>query len=328
MERNEFELIADLTRRFPARSERAGIGDDAAVTVPPGAIAVSVDSTVDGVHFDRGRSAPATIGRKALASALSDLGAMGAAAGEAYVAIGIPADLEDDAWDGICDGIAAVAAESGVSIAGGDVTRSPHLFLTVTVVGHGDSPDGLVGRWGAEPGQVVVVTGELGGAAAGLLLMSGRADAGVLSEAVTGALRARQLDPTPRLTEGVALARAGAVAMIDLSDGLASDAGHVAAASGCRLQVELPRLPLQEGVREVAAAAGLDAVELAAGAGEDYELLACIPTEGVNGARAELDRLGTPLTEIGEVTEGVGASFVDADGRPRALSGFDHLRSV
>jgi thiamine-monophosphate kinase len=327
VDRRESELIADLARRFPPRAERAGIGDDAAVLVPGAAVAASVDASVDGVHFDRGRVSPRLIGRKALSSALSDLAAMGAEPADALIAIGIPPDLGEPEWDGICEGIAEVAAATGVAVAGGDITRSETLFLCVTVLGHAASPDALVSRAGAAPGQVVALTGELGGAAAGLALLTGRAVVAGMSEEAAAALESRQSDPTPRIREGRALAAAGATAMIDLSDGLASDAGHIAAASGCRIEIQTALLPLQEGLREVAAAVGADPLELAATGGEDYELLACIPGDCLDRARQDLEALGTPLTEVGRVVSGERLGLYDPSGELLELSGFDHLPS-
>ncbi|MEX2448599.1 MAG: AIR synthase related protein [Solirubrobacterales bacterium] len=169
----EFELLAKLRERLPPGGPRLrlGSGDDAAVTVPGGATATSVDALVDGVHFRRRWSSPAQIGHKALAAALSDLAAMGAEPGEAYVVLGVPTDLEEDECIELTDGMSAVAAETGTALAGGDVTRAPALTLAMTVVGHAPEPAGFVTRGGGRPGDVLAVTGELGGAAAGLLLL-------------------------------------------------------------------------------------------------------------------------------------------------------------
>ncbi|HET9591547.1 MAG TPA: thiamine-phosphate kinase, partial [Solirubrobacterales bacterium] len=233
----EFELLAKLRERLPPAGPRVrlGSGDDAAVTVPGAATATSVDAIVDGVHFHRGEAPPRLIGRKALATALSDLAAMGAEAGEAYVVLGAPPDLTESEFDALLDGLLALAGESGTTLAGGDLTRAPALTLAVTVVGHAGAEDELVPRSGAEPGDVLVLTGELGGAAAGRLLLD-RPELGPgLAESMADRLRGRQLDPTPRLRSGHALAAAGAKAMIDLSDGLAGDARHLAVAGGVGL---------------------------------------------------------------------------------------------
>ena len=134
----EFELLAKLRERLPPPGPRVrlGSGDDAAVTVPGGATATSVDAIVDGVHFRRADAEPAQIGAKALATALSDLAAMGAEPGEAYVVAGVPEEVAEDEFLALLDGILALAAATGTTLAGGDVVRAPALTLAVTVVGH------------------------------------------------------------------------------------------------------------------------------------------------------------------------------------------------
>ena len=305
-----------------------GSGDDAAVTDPPGVTATSVDALVDGVHFRRETASLESVGHKALAAALSDLAAMGAAPGEAYVQLGVPTDLDEAGAMDLGNGLAAAAAANKVAVVGGDVTRAPVLFLAVTVVGHAASPDQLVSRAGAEPGNVVVVTGELGGAAAGLLLLDRPELADALDASAADALRRRQLTPSPLLPAGRALAASGATSMIDVSDGLGGDALHVAAASGVRISIELGSVPVQPGVGQVAGAAGVDPIDLVAAGGEDYELLATLAPADVDGARAALAAGGTPLTPIGEVTEGTGAVLRLADGSERGASGFDQLRQI
>jgi thiamine-monophosphate kinase len=285
-----------------------------------------VDALVEGVHFRRETASLESIGHKALAAALSDLAAMGAAPGEAYVQLGVPTDLDEAGAMELGNGLAAAAAANEVAVVGGDVTRAPVLFLAVTVVGHAGSPDELVPRAGAEPGNVVVVTGELGGAAAGLLLLDRPELADALDASAADALRRRQLRPSPRLAAGRALAASGATSMIDLSDGLGRDALHVAAASGVTISIEVNRVPVQRGVGEVAGAAGVEAIDLVAAGGEDYELLATLAPGDVDGARTLLEDGGTSLTVIGEVTEGTGVVLRLADGSERAASGFDQLR--
>jgi thiamine-monophosphate kinase len=338
----EFDLIARLVeaveesrRAQPGEGTGAaqgaariliGSGDDAAITAPGGITATSVDAFVEGVHFRRDTASLESIGRKAMAAALSDLAAMGATPGEAYVQLGVPADLDEAGSIELATGLASTAAANGAAVIGGDVTWAPVLLLALTVVGHAGAPGELVSRAGAKPGDIVVVTGELGGAAAGLALLD-RPELGAgLEDEVAEALRRRQLEPAPRLAAGRALATGGATAMIDLSDGLGGDARHVASASGVRLAIELDDVPVQPGVEQVAEAAGRDVWELIASGGEDYELLATLPAGRLSDARSAVEAAETSLTVIGEVGEGEGVSLRHADGSEREASGFDQLR--
>jgi thiamine-monophosphate kinase len=324
----EFELLAKLRERLPAPGPRVrlGSGDDAAVTVPGGATATSVDAILDGVHFRRGDATPEQIGAKALATALSDLAAMGAEAGEAYVVVGVPPDLDEDEFLALLDGMLVLAAATGTALVGGDVTRAPALTLAVTVVGHAAAPELLVSRAGAEPGDSLVLTGELGGAAAGLLLLERPELTAAVPADTAELLRRRQLEPSPRLRSGLGLARAGARAMIDLSDGLGGDAGHLAAASGVGLQFDAATLPLAKGVAEVAAAAGRDPLELAASGGEDYELLAALPADRLAEAAVAIGEAAeATLTPVGEVVAGSGVEIRLPGGEMLKTSGFDQL---
>lgn len=305
----EFELLDRIRARLPQPGPRVllGSGDDAAVTVPGGATATSVDALVDGVHFRREWSTPAQIGAKALAVALSDLAAMGAEPGEAYVVLGIPTDLDENGCLELLEGIAKVAEETGTTLAGGDVTRAPALTLAVTVVGHARSTDNLVTRSGARPGDALVVTGELGGAAAGLLSLE--------ADERRPELIARQLEPKPRLAEGRTLAKAGATAMIDLSDGLGGDANHLARASGVGLRIDATALPLTDGVTDLT---------LAVSGGEDYELLAALPEEKLADAVAKVENHGR-LTRIGTVIAGEAVEIRLPGGGLLEPKGFDQL---
>ena len=332
----EFDLIARLVetvggaRRDQASEWGARIavasGDDAAVTVPKGATVTSVDSLVEGVHFLRRTASLRSVGRKALATALSDLAAMGAAPGEAYVQLGVPDDLDEAGCLELGEGLAEMAADHRVAVLGGDVTRAPALWVAITVVGHAESAGDVVRRAGASPGDVLAVTGELGGAAAGHLLLDRPELGDAVGAGVADALRRRQLEPQPRVAEGRALAAAGAGAMIDVSDGLGGDALHIATASGVRLVIELERLPLQAGVAEVAAAAGVDGHDLATGRGEDYELLVALPPGRAGAASAEVSATGSALTVIGGVERGNGVVLRAPDGSERPPAGFDQLR--
>jgi thiamine-monophosphate kinase len=323
----EFELLARVRERLPAPGPRlrVGSGDDAAVSVPGGATATSVDALVEGVHFGRDRASLAQIGRKALAVSLSDLAAMGAEPGEAYVVLGVPADLDEDGCLELLDGVLALAEETGTTLAGGDVTRAAELVLAMTVVGHASAPERLVTRGGARPGDTLVLSGELGAAAAGLLLLE-RPELADAVPAQTGErLRGRQLDPQPLLAAGRALAGAGATAMIDLSDGLGGDALRLAERSGVALRIEASLLPLAGGVAPVAEAAGRDPLRLATSGGEDYELLAALPAERLDEAGEAVAGAGATLTRIGEVAAGSGVEIRLPDGRLLGPEGFDQL---
>ena len=280
-----------------------GIGDDAAVVRAGGELCVtSVDAMVQGVHFrlDDDSDTLRDVGWRALAGALSDLAAMGVEqAGEAYVALGVSSEVGEAGALELMRGLMELAEEIGVVLAGGDVVAAPVLMVSVTVVGWAEPADRLVGRDGARAGDLVGVTGRLGG---------------------------RSRRPRPRLREGHALARAGAHAMIDISDGLATDARHIGEASGTCLEVELSKLPC---------AAGALSAEWAATAGEDYELCVCVPFDlRAQAERAISDVSNVGLTWIGcvETSGGNGGTspprpgvrLSDERGRDVRLQGFEH----
>ena len=317
----ELDLITSFEELLEPRGERLlrGPGDDASVVRARAVAVTSIDAITEGTHFRLDTHAPADIGHKALATALSDLAAMGAEAGEAHVALALPRGFEPSAARELVAGMEALAERHGVTIAGGDVIAADSLTVTVSVTGWADDEAQLVGRDGARPGDELWVTGELGGAAAGLLLLDGAASVPEAAQLID-----RHRRPEPQLAAGLALARAGASAMIDVSDGIAADARHLAARSGCMITVELERLPIAAGVEAVAQAAGRDAVELAAGVGDDYELLLTAASE----RRAEVEQAaagaGVRLTRLGGAEPGTGVVLRTASGGTLDLGGYEH----
>jgi thiamine-monophosphate kinase len=321
----EHELIAAIERATRSRDARVvrWVGDDAAVVRARPLAVTSIDTIAEGVHFLRSTHSPGDIGHKALATALSDLAAMGADAGEAYVSLALPEASAGEEALALVGGLEALAERTGVTLAGGDVIRFSSLVVSVAVTGWAEHEEELVGRDGAEPGHLVGVTGTLGAAGAGLLLLEG-ADAALPGEEREELIR-RHVRPEPRLEAGRALARAGARAMIDVSDGVATDAGHLAARSGVGLHLRLADLPLAPGVEKVADASGRDSLELAACAGDDYELLVCAPPERRVALEEAAASAGVPLSWLGEVGGGSGAVFTGRDGAPvRGLAGYEH----
>ena len=301
----ELDLIELIRSALADRSQGRVLrwtGDDAAVVRARPLAVTSIDAVVEDVHFSLATHSPADVGWKAMATALSDLAAMGADAGEAYVSLVLPGGF--DGGEDLVREMEALAAATGTTIAGGDVVAGPALGVTVAVTGWADGEADLVGRDGARVGDLVGVTGSLGGSEAGRALLE-RGERGPEE------LVRRHLRPWPRLTEGRALARAGATAMIDLSDGLATDGLHVARASGVEMGLRLDDIPRATGVEAAAAASG----------GDDYELLFTIAPERRSAAEAAAE-----VAWVGEVT-GTGGRLVLLDREGRAvegLSGYEH----
>jgi thiamine-monophosphate kinase len=327
--------LVRLARRLAARSGgtgvRVGIGDDCAVLDPtPGAALIATtDLLLEDVHFRRRWAEPADIGWKAMAVNLSDIASMGAQPRWALVALACPVGTRMEEVEAFYAGALALAERHGVALVGGDTSSSPHGWLVnVTVLGETPAPPLL--RSTARPGDVVAVTGPLGRAAAGLALLERRAAPRGLDPGILADVTAAHLRPRPRLEEAGWLARAGGVtAMMDLSDGLATDLGRLAAESGVGACAELERLPVDAATRAVARAVGGDATAWATGGGEDYELLlTCAPAE-VERLRAGLPaQAGARLSVVGTVVPDPGVRWLDGRGREVAVAaGFEHLSS-
>ena len=272
----------------PAAGVPLGIGDDCALLAPGAGcqLAVSVDTSVAGVHFPDDAPAEA-VGHRALAVSLSDLAAMGARPRWCLMALTL-AEAEEAWLDGFSRGFRALCAASGTVLAGGDVTRGS-TAIGVTVMGE-VAPDQALTRHGARPGDLVAVTGALGGGAGGLAAWQrGERD-------LAHPLLARYLKPEPRLAGGQALVGLASAA-IDISDGLLADLGHLLERSGVGASLDLETLPLAEGL--VAALGEAGALDAALSGGDDYELLLALPAEHLDEARGRLAALDLPLTVIG-----------------------------
>ena len=294
-----------------------GLGNDCAV-LPPGfgEVVLSTDLSVEGVHFRREWLTWEEIGWRSASAALSDLAAAGAEVVGLTASVGTPREAPADHLVQLMSGVRAAVAAVGGRVLGGDLSTAPVWVVDVTVVGRAARP---VGRTEARPGDVLWVTGALGGARAALLAWESGA------EPAPGA-RARFARPVPRIAEGRWLAAHGAHAMMDISDGLGGDVGNLAAGSRVRLELDLEQLPVHPDVVASALARGEPLQAFAARGGEDYELLAALPKtfDDVEARRFQQDT-GTVLTRIGKVRRGSGvaASFA---GVSVALSGYDHFR--
>lgn len=301
-ELGEFGLIAELVRRFPAGGQvLLGPGDDAAVvSAADGRVVASTDVLVEGQHFRRSWSEPYDVGRKAAAQNLADIAAMGAVPTALLVGLACPPDLPS-AWAlSLADGLRDECEQVGAVVAGGDLVRSDVLTLAITALGdlQGRAP---VRRSGAQPGDVVAVAGRLGWSAAGYAVLSrGFRSPRVLVEA--------HRRPSPPYAQGPQAADLGATAMIDASDGLLQDLGHVAAASGVLIDVASGVLEVPDTFLDTARALNADPLTWVLTGGEDHALVACFP--------AAVD-LPAPWRVIGRVAEGEG---VLVDGAP-----YEHL---
>lgn len=326
-ERTLIRRIREST--LPTADVLVGIGDDCAVLEPTAGrrLLATTDLLLEDIHFRRRYAEPADVGWKALAVNLSDIAAMGGRPRWALVALACPHDTTLDEVEAFYEGARDLAGRHAVTIVGGDTTASPAGWLVnVTLLGEAASP---VLRSGAGAGDVVAVTGPLGRSAAGLAILEpANAPADIDVAALTDVTSAH-LRPVPRVAEGQWLGAAGGVrAMIDLSDGLATDLAHIAEESGVHCRVEIERVPISPACLEVARALGADARAWATGGGEDYELLLTCDAGAFDRLNDGLARAtGTRLHAIGRVAgPGSGVSFVDAHGQELvAEAGFEHF---
>jgi thiamine-monophosphate kinase len=269
----EFGVIERLTEgRFQPEPTLLGPGDDAAVVAAPdGRVVVTVDTLVQGVHFRFDWSAPEQVGRKAVAANLSDIAAMGAVPTGLLLSLACPADLGADVLDGLAAGIWDAAAEAGVGVVGGDTVSAESLVVSITALGDLEGRD-PVRRDGARNGDVVAVCGQLGWSTAGMEVLR----RGFRSPV---SMVAAHRTPRPPWRQGPVAARAGATSMVDTSDGLLADLGHVASASRVNVDVRSDLVPVADKLRDVASALGADPLTWALTGGEDHALAATFPSE-------------------------------------------------
>lgn len=309
-ESGEFGLIARITARLGAQpSTLLGPGDDAAiVAVPDGRVVASTDVLVEGRHFRRDWSSALDVGHRAAAANLADIAAMGAVSNALLVAFCGPPDLDVRWAEDLTDGLAAEAERAGAAVVGGDISASPMLTVAVTALGDLQGREPVL-RSGARPGDTVALAGRVGYAAAGYTVLSrGFRTPKALVEAYRR--------PAVPYSAGPAAAKLGATSMIDVSDGLLADAGHVASASRVVLDIDRDAFAIPEQMADAAAALGVDPYSWILAGGDDHALLATFPP-GVEPP--------SPFQVIGSVAEGSG---VTVDGKPygEGPAGWDHFR--
>ena len=303
-----------------AASISLGIGEDLVVTT---------DALVAGVHFFAD-DAPADIAWKALAVNVSDLAAKAAAPLAYSLALALPRNVTEDWIAGFAQGLAEAQAAFGIGLSGGDTTVSPGGPLMISVTAFGTAPEGqMVRRNSARAGDLLYVTGTIGDAVLGLMLRADEADAGdwPLDEANRQFLIGRYLRPEPRITLRAALL-AHASAALDISDGLAIDAGRMCNASGVHAQIDAPAVPLSPSAQMLMNAGAISAHTILSG-GDDYELLMAIPLASEQVFLTDAVSCTVPVTRIGTVSRGQGLEILGENGKPLTLDrlGYDHFHS-
>jgi len=323
----EFGLIERLRHLVPTTGPGViiGIGDDAAVLRFSAEAIATCDIQVEGVHFTWDLCRPEDLGWRALAVNLSDIAAMAGVPRYALVSLALPPETTLATVDGLYAGLAEAALAYSVVIVGGNVSGTSGPFaVDITVLGEGDR---VLSRAGAHPGDAVWITGSVGKAAAGLFLLQHPGTNSPAGEALVRAYRR----PIPRVMAGRVLAATGLVtAMIDSSDGTASDLLHLAEASKAGARLDLDCLPVPAGLEAAARAAGRDPAAWTLGGGEDYELLFTAAPAFEARAAHHAEAAGVPLTRIGEILPEAEGRWVLGPGAirsPLRAAGWDHFQN-
>ncbi|MBI1748164.1 MAG: thiamine-phosphate kinase [Acidobacteria bacterium] len=326
----EIEIIARIRRRAQSFRKEIlkGIGDDSAVlknASPSEVLLCTTDLLIEGVHFQMDFTNPVLLGEKALAVNLSDIAAMGGTPLAYFVSLAVPVARAAGFVDAFYDGLRLLERTHHVGLAGGDLSRSPQgIFISITVIGKA-SRRRVLYRAGARPGDRIFVTGQLGASAVGLRLLQTGQTLQTRDADIFRAILAH-LHVQPRCKEGAWLAtHSGATAMIDISDGLATDLHHLCRESKVGARVYIESLP----VSDVALRLESDPLAAALTGGEDYELLFTASPYKAKKLLKAYPKHFSRITEIGEITSGRAVRLLDVNGRARALAatGHDHFRS-
>lgn len=327
----EFGLIQRISDKFQSPDQQGfiGIGDDCSV-IPKddlNSYLVTCDTLIENIHFLTPNIEPNDLGYKSLAVNLSDIAAMGGIPEYAFLSMALPVET-DTAWiDKFLDGLHDLAVREHVVLAGGDTTKSPgNIAITITVIGIIETGN-IKRRTGAEPGDKLFVTGFTGDSGGGLRLLT-EGHKNETDQSVTDLIRAHNR-PKVYTGEGIWLGTLPAVhAMIDLSDGLASDARHIAESSRVAIRIDLDEVPVSENLQIKAGEYGWDTTELVISAGEDYSLLfAADASESEQIQAAYFEKFGESLNCIGEIREGEGVDFYRKGKKvKKPYHGFDHFK--
>lgn len=326
----EFGLIEIIKQSIPFRDPRlvVGIGDDAAAfRATPGSLTLATtDIQVEGRHFDRRFITPYQLGLRGAAINLSDIAAMGGTPTYALVSLALPQDLDVDWVRELYRGLHEEITQHHAAVIGGNLAATKGAII-VDITMFGEVPEGQeVTRGKGKPGDVVFVTGTLGASAAGLQALQRGLDR---RRPDVSAVIAAHLTPAARVPEGMVIGASRLVtAMIDISDGLAGDLGHICEAGGVGARLYADRIPISLDARTIARALGIDPLDLALHGGEDYELcFTCSPSDAAMLAKVVRSATGIPVTEVGSLTETLGIVLVQPDGRAASLArlGWDHF---
>ncbi|HET9128977.1 MAG TPA: thiamine-phosphate kinase [Propionibacteriaceae bacterium] len=314
----EFGLIADITRSLEMPDAvQVGPGDDGAVFRVKGASVVSVDALVEGVHFRRDWSSAIDVGRKTVAVSVADLEAMGADPVALVIALSVPGSLPASWVRDFATGVRTESEAAGITLVGGDTTRSRDITISATVIGQ-LAGRRAVTRSGARPGDVVAYIGRLGWAGAGLT---------VLTRGFRSPRAAVDSQRCPQVPygQGAAASLAGATAMVDISDGLLADLGHICDASGVTIDLSREELPVDDPVRTVGAATNRDPLDFVLTGGEDHALVACFPVGSIAAGWQVIGRVHEPADPDAEDARPAARVTVDGVAWPDA-GGWDHFR--